>query len=104
MSYCKQAWQWMSELCNSYGIRDIGTPGMLRGVDWWLAVQTASPLNMGPIGCHDASVIASLRCVTSQKSDDHIYPAAEARGHANYVLYPVCLASGHPKLIPSPFV
>jgi hypothetical protein len=59
---------------------------------------------MGPIGCPDASVIASLRCVTSQKSDDHIYSAAEARGHANYVLYPASLASRHPKLIHVPFV
>ena len=63
----------MSELCYSYVIRDLRSPGMLRVVDWWLAVQTAWPLNMGPIGCPDASVIASLRCVTSQKSDDHIY-------------------------------
>jgi hypothetical protein len=94
----------MSELYNSYVIRDLGSPGMLRGVDWSFAVQTASPLNMGPIGCPDSSVIASLRCVTSQKSDDHIYTATEARGNVNYILYPASLASEHSKLIPSPFV
>jgi len=90
--------------CISYVIRNLRCPGMLRRVDWLFAVQTVWPLNMGPIGCPDASVIASLRCVTSQKSDDHIYTAAEARGNANNVLCPASLTSGHPKLIPSPFV
>jgi len=93
----------MSELCNSYVIRDLRCPGMLRKVDWLFAVQADWPWIMGPIGCPDSSVIASLRCVTSQKSDNHIYTAEDARGHANYVLYLAGLTSGHHKLIPFAF-
>ena len=94
----------MSELCNSYVIRDLRCSEMSRRVDRLFAVQADWPWVRGPIGCPDSSVIASLRCVTSQKSDDHIYTAADARGHANYVLYLAGLTSGHHKLIPSPFV
>jgi hypothetical protein len=31
------------------------------------------PLNLGRIGCFETSVIANLRCVTSQKTDDRIF-------------------------------
>jgi hypothetical protein len=30
-------------------------------------------LTMGPVGCFETSVTTSLRCVTSQKSEDLIY-------------------------------
>jgi len=45
---------------------------------------TAWPLKMGPIGCTETSVTTNLRCVTSQKSEDIIYTAAEAW---NYTLF-----------------
>jgi len=89
--------------CVTFVIRDLRRPGMLRRVHWLFAVHTVWPLNMGPIGCPDAPVIASLRCVTSRKSDDHIYSATEARGHANYVLCTASLTSGHPKVDPFSF-
>jgi hypothetical protein len=38
----------------------------------------AGPLKMGPMGCIETSVTTSLRCVTSQKSEDIVYTAAEA--------------------------
>jgi len=43
---------------------------------------TAWTLKMGPIGCTETSVTASLRCVTSEKSEDIICTAAEAWNHA----------------------
>jgi PHD/YefM family antitoxin component YafN of YafNO toxin-antitoxin module len=36
---------------------------------------------MGPLGCSETSVTTDLRCVTSQKSEDLIYVAAEAWNH-----------------------
>ena len=38
----------------------------------------AGPLKMGPIGCTETSVTTSLRCVTSQKSEDIVYTAGES--------------------------
>ena len=40
------------------------------------------PLEIGPMGCLETSVTTNLRCVTSQKSEDIIYFAAEAWSHA----------------------
>jgi hypothetical protein len=39
-------------------------------------------LKMGPIGCPETWVATNRRYVTSQKSEDRIYPAAEAWNHA----------------------
>jgi len=43
---------------------------------------------MGPTDCPETSLTINLRCVTSQKSEDLIYNAAEARNHA-YKMYGV---------------
>jgi hypothetical protein len=36
---------------------------------------------MGPIGCPQTSVTSNLHCVTSQKSEDLVYTAAEDWNH-----------------------
>ena len=41
-------------------------------------------LNMGPIGCSETSVTTNQRHITSQKSKNLIYTAAEACSHAHY--------------------
>ena len=42
---------------------------------------------MGPVGCPETSVTTNLRCVTSQKSEDHIYTAKEAWNHERDVTF-----------------
>ena len=88
--------------CNSQARslqRHSGSPcavqftGTVLAATQWLTVRstthkhcvsrkTAWPLKKEPIGCSEMSVTTNLRCVTSQKSEDFIYTAAEARNHA----------------------
>ena len=62
--------------CRSWLFWDV------RSMDWWLVTdvsgQTIRPIFKGTTGCPKSQATTNLRCVTSQKSEDPIYTAAEA--------------------------